>query len=851
MDTTKKSAKPLYKRRWLQVIASVAVLFVLLIILLPVGIRYALQEFLLQQGAQSAQIEDVDFNLFTGELQVSNLRVKRKDESTLLIPKVIANADWTPLLKKRAVIPSILLQGLDIWIDRDANGKLQIGGIPLPRARVSAASEQGKVQAWGYSFSDVTIGDSTLHLRLPIQTADIHINRLSLTKVKSWVKDDQAILDLAGEYNKAQVSLQAKLNLFADQPLITGTLHVKAFELANLSAITSTYLSGIGGRVALDSEFRVLHVPRKHYNIEADLGIQADNLALQSNEEKIQQDKINWKGKITAQLDHQFKTASLDIDGSIASENLQVSIQQPAPIQYSHASLNWDGKLHLDLADIARLQLNANMRGKQILVTGNDQQVLFRGGELQLTGLTALGTQDIQAQSLQLKDLAVLDQITQGGKSLPALARSAQLDITKIKITSLNLAEIGNIQAQDFLAYAHRNPGGKLVHLSALPQIQSTEKDAKTSKPGPFEIKIGSIDVTGKSHARFVDEAVTPAYDADLAISTLQVSAVDSTRPGEGSPFKLLAKIGEYSKVDLKGKLYPFASPLSLQVNGNVDNISLPPLSSYTAHTLGYNLKSGQLNAKLDVKIQKGEIQAENDLRLSNLTVTPADPEKIKSLTAQLSMPLDSALSMLRDKNNDIKLKLPVTGNIRDPDFNISDAINTALGKVMRSAAMTYLTTMLQPYGALYTLGKMISKASSAVQLDPVEFPAGSAEPDPGKLPYLKKLGDVLSGRPQLRLKLCGIASNTDRELLIQKRIQELRAQLKAAGKPDADKELAKQSQTISIPDDELLALAKQRAESIKQKLVNEYQIGADRLFICNPEIDTSEKGKPRVDIGI
>ena len=420
MEPTEKTTKPLYKRRWLQVIAGLGVLFLLFIILLPFGIRYALVQLILQQGVQSAQIEDVDFNLFTGELQISNLQIKRKDESTLQLPKIIANADWTPLLKKRAVVPSILLQGLDIWIDQDTNGKLQIGGIPLPKSRARTEPQQGKVHAWGFGFSDIAIGDSTLHLRLPVQTADIHIDRLHMTRFQSWLKDDHAELKLSGEYNKAKFDLQAQLRLFADEPTITGTLDIKAFELANLAPLVSGYLPKIDGRVAIDSTFRLAHTPKKQSSAELDLSAQLDNLALQYNDDTIQQDKFNWKGKITAQLNDRFQLQAIDADGSIASENLQVSLPRPVPIHYAHAGLNWDGKLHLEPADIARLRLNANMRGKQIVVSGNHQQVLFRGDELLLAGLTAAGTQEINAQSLQLKGLAVLDGVTQSGKARKA-----------------------------------------------------------------------------------------------------------------------------------------------------------------------------------------------------------------------------------------------------------------------------------------------------------------------------------------------------------------------------------------------------------------------------------------------
>ena len=307
----------------------------------------------------------------------------------------------------------------------------------------------------------------------------------------------------------------------------------------------------------------------------------------------------------------------------------------------------------------------------------------------------------------------------------------------------------------------------------------------------------------------------------------------------------IAGKIGKYATINLKGYLKPFAKKPGLKLAGTLANIELPPLSSYTARTLGYNLSSGTLNAEVDITIANGKIDGKNRLRLNQLQVKPVDSDKIKALTTQLSMPLDSALSMLRDKNNIIELNLPITGDINDPQFNLSDVINTALGNVMKTAAMSYLTQMLQPYGSLITLVKLAKKVSNAISLEPVKFDPNSAVLSETSKDYLNKIAKLMNDRPNIYVQVCGIATKEDRDTLFTIEMEKLRAKAaKEGNNPNKVK-------PVVIPDDALLALARSRADNIKDWLVSQHKIHADRLFTCNPEIDKDEKAKPRANLGI
>jgi len=71
----------------------------------------------------------------------------------------------------------------------------------------------------------------------------------------------------------------------------------------------------------------------------------------------------------------------------------------------------------------------------------------------------------------------------------------------------------------------------------------------------------------------------------------------------------------------------------------------------------------GFLSVDYTFKSDAGILDVNNDINLKNIKLMPDDQDKIDQLSKQLTMPLDTALSILRDKNNDINLSIPVQGD--------------------------------------------------------------------------------------------------------------------------------------------------------------------------------------------
>jgi hypothetical protein len=148
-------------------------------------------------------------------------------------------------------------------------------------------------------------------------------------------------------------------------------------------------------------------------------------------------------------------------------------------------------------------------------------------------------------------------------------------------------------------------------------------------------------------------------------------------------------------------------------------------------------------------------------------------------------------------------------------------------------------------------LGIVAGKKITALRLDPVFFDPGSDTISDSAESYLKRVGELMKTRPEIHIKVCGLATEAD-----QNEQKETSAK-KGPEQPTAVEGVADAAEVETYPeqlrplkeDERLGNLAKQRAAGIKAYLVKNHGIEDDRLLMCLPEYDAREKATPRVEL--
>lgn len=834
-------------------------------LLLPGLVGYGLQQWLRDQGYDEVGLAGVDLEPFAGELRLRGLHARHGEDPPLALDEAYANIDWLLLPGRKVRLQGLVLDGLELTLQRDRDGKVWLSGLPLP----ATAASTDKAPPWGFGIDHLAIRDSRLQLRQPGIDRQLRIDSLVLDGLRSWDADHPATLAMDLRLDSVRLRLDGRLLPFATTP--DGRLQLRLDSL-DLSALAGDLHQALPRSLPpdlqlqtgqLDAQLQLdARLTRNGPTLEQRGSVTLRDLALTVAGQPQSLQDLHWQGRLSWHADRR-----LQLEGILTAATASLQVGD------SHGrtgKLQWQGRLDWNTTDGLTLQGPLSLQDLALRHQGRDLQLHSLNWEGRLSWSATLGPQavgSLQAGGLQASQparklllarvaqlhipalqldpqgLLALDSMTlqaplllQAGDDQPPLLQAARLELGASRLQPGQRLSLGNLTLDGARLDITRGKDGGLPVLQQLataPPAGQTPPAAEAAATAPLQLALAGLTLSGDSRVMFHDLGTNPPFHQQLMVEKLQVGALDSATPKRWTPLTLAGRLGEYSRIDLSGRARPFARRLNLELKGKLQRLDLPPLSGYTAQQLGYNLQSGQLDADLDIRIHDDQLNGDAKLLLNKLTVKPADADRLAQLTRELGMPLDSALNMLRDGDDNIRLKLPVSGDIHQPDFDLSNLINKAMGKALKTAAISYVKYALQPYGALITLAQLAGKAADRLALSPLPFSAGSAVPDEASAPYLGKLSTMLTERPQLRLQICGLASEADRVALQQ------------AATGTATGNAAK---AVTIDDQALLTLAEQRAAAIKRHLVA-LGTAPERLFLCKPQLDPAADAAPRAKL--
>jgi len=729
-------------------IISLTTLFLIVLVLMPHAISYSIKDWMNNNGADETQVEDINFNPFTGKLELINLRVTVANDYTLQINNAWLVTDWIPLFKKSLYIKEVLIQDTKVAIEKKPDGNLNVGGIKLGHnSENTPANKKPSSTAWGIGLEKINVRNANFTYYQPDLKLDLVIDSANIYDLHTQ-RQTPTTLKLAGKLNSAPLSIDAKLVPFAQQPSGEASINLKALPLSIFQELVKQQANINSGKIGLDVKVKARYDSDKGLQLDESGLINITELAITREQTDIKSESLKWQGTLTTQLDNTQQLQDLSLTGGI------------------------------------------NAGGISMRNIANDSEVI------------------------KIKALSI-DQLN---------ANPQQLQINEVTIATL-------------LANLLRDKKGHIVLPKVQPAVATTTPAASTSdNEKPFSFRISRINIAENSQLNFKDVSTTPDFKSNLVLNNVDITDIDSSKPEQAAKITLDGKIDKFSSIKANGNAHPFKSKLSLDLTVDIKAMEMPPLSSYTSSILGHNLLKGQLNSTINVKIKENLIDGRSKLLISQLEVQELTPEEKKKINTTASSPLSLGLTMLRDRDNNIKLEFPVTGDINDPKLDISDAINQAMSKAIATASLAYLKFSLQPFGTLLAIADAASGIGSGVQLQPMIFDSSLSQLNPAAIEYKNKIVTILNERPQLRIKVCGIATTRDRNTLIAKQQAE---------------QTNKNQVLPQIPDSVLLNLAQQRADNLKDALINQHQISADRLFSCLPKIDSEAGTEPRVEMGI
>lgn len=765
----------------------------MLIIALPYAIQFGIIKGLTNAGSKEVSVDDVDFNPFTGKLSINHLRAKRQQQAELSVDSLTLQVDWLPLFKKRLHITSLSIRGSSLKIEKADAKTLYIGGIRIPLDTADKNKKEDKPSSWGIGLNKLRLVNNSFSYQSPIFSDSFTVNDLTIDQALSWEPNHLSDFSFNTQLNQSLISGNISVSMFSDTPLIKGQLHIQKLNLNNFQPLVKEHLQELRGYVNSDIEFTLL----------------------------VDKNTIDYK-----------QTGALSIN--------QATIAIPS-LNNTLASANWNGTArYTTTSDVPSLYLQGQLELNEL--SSKNPQTKMRvaaAHKLVIKNLAIKQIQDIKTSSIEVDGLSLatndLDHSLIDSKKM--LIQEFQLQ--NLKDIDINQIKLGGLTAQ--IDINKHNDITLLKKLTDSLPIQEKNKTAKTEESAkPAQFHLASLAISKNSRIKFSKKTEQGSIKKDIQLEQLDMGEINSLKPKKPTPINLKATIDKFSTLSVKGKIYPFDEKTNTSLQSKLSAFELHEFSPLIREQLGYNIQNGQLNADLKIDIKEDILNGETSVEIHQLALEAADENKMAKMTQQLSMPLDSALSLLRDDNDDIKLNIPIRGNLASPDFNISDIINTALGNALQGTVKNVLKYALQPYGLIFMAAEKAYGVATAIKLDAVTFPPGQDTLPIDSANYLKRVGELMQKRPQLRIRVCGFATAQDR-LFLQN----------AADKVNID--LSKEQQEKLIQDT-LLELAKNRQIAVKSHLVATYQLEATRLFACKAQIETpqpidSAENPPRVEL--
>jgi uncharacterized protein involved in outer membrane biogenesis len=425
----------------------------------------------------------------------------------------------------------------------------------------------------------------------------------------------------------------------------------------------------------------------------------------------------------------------------------------------------------------------------------------------------------------------------------------------------------GRLNLQEITSGGNGAQAADQPKTAPAPTAQTDVTPSPSASPAQ-DIQIQEITLQG-GQVQFQDRTLKPNYSATWTELGGRVSGLSSLETSLAD-VELRGKMNNSAPLEIVGKVNPLKQDLFADVRVRFTGMDLSPTSPYAGKYVGYTIEKGKLSFDLTYLIDKRKLKSENKVFVDQFTFG----EKVDSPTAT-NLPVRLAVALLKDRNGEIHLDIPVTGSIDDPQFSIWSVILQVLGNLIAKAA----TSPFALLGAAFGGGE---------EMQYVEFDPGRAVIPADGLKKIDTLATALSEKPSLKLEIAGYVSpEADREGLKQYFLQrKVKAQklndLVKKGSPAVPVDevivapeeyekyltLAYRAEPFPKPrnfigmvkglpvpemeklmltnieagDEELRQLASQRANAVKDALLQPGKVEAERVFIVEPKGLTPEK---------
>ena len=838
------------------------------------------------------ELADQVFSLTViGSVHVSALSLAERNGLPLLGWKRLdVELDNADLINQKIAVKRVALDGLDVTLSVNPQGEMNLLTLAAKLAQPAAKTTEpqaveGKALAW--SLDEFALTNGLLRWQdasnLPPVVGEVRHLRLNVGKIDSKLAEPIEIgeasyqIDLGERFRVENMTLKGmRVDLPAHRVDVAevSNRQTRARLLRNKAGqiewVSSPILKTIRATDAKVADERPWIGRVGKLTIE-DLGLRFEDQSTQTaavqmldgfnlqaenlSNEPGKKGSVTLQGKIN-------KQGSLKVGGSVQIFPLDAALK----IETAAIPLLPLQPYFAEQVTIALTRGQLSNKGEARFLIDQDGLKAAYKGSLSVGNLLAVDKEN-SADFLKWKSLFL------GGidfRLAPLTINIGEIALSDF-YSKLILSEAGRLNVQDIV----RKPAVEVAPDSltkAVPtpapasEIKPTAV-AKREEKGPIPLKIAKITLQNGS-INFSDFFVKPNYSVNVTKLGGRITGLSSAADTVAD-LDLRGSYANTAPVQIIGQLNPLAAKSFLDIKADVTGVDLIGFSPYSGKYAGYNIEKGKLSLSLAYKLENNQLTAENRLFIDQFTFG----DKVESPHAT-TLPVNLAISLLKNNRGEIDLNLPISGSLDDPQFSIGGLVFKMIGNLFVKA----VTSPFALLGSMFGGGEELSN---------VEFAPGRAAIGEAAGKKLEMLAKALTERAALKLEITGrVDPEIDKEglkrLAVERamKAEKLKDMLKKGEgeslesieiAPDEYKtyltraykeskfpkprNLVGFQKTLPLDemeklmlsnalatDDELRQLAKQRAENVQDWLIESGKVPAQRLFLVPPKSGGDEK---------
>jgi hypothetical protein len=359
--------------------------------------------------------------------------------------------------------------------------------------------------------------------------------------------------------------------------------------------------------------------------------------------------------------------------------------------------------------------------------------------------------------SLVVDGDAAIDRLALGDADR-RLATAQRAELSGLRYRFPTTVRVRELSIRKPWALVERNPDGSVQLVAMLAKHRGAAANTtvgnvalSTTARGAVRVALQKVTVDD-GFLRFVDRTTDPDYAEELAAITLVAEGL-GTNPRRHGTLELRGTLASGTVLTVRGQVGGLTGPPFLDLTLETKAFPVVRLNPYLDQLSSWLVRQGTLTASLRYRLDGDDLEATNVLDLYGLQLEQGG--RGDEVQQRVGLPLGVLVSLLKNRQDEIHLTIPVRGRLSAPDFRYGDAMWTAV----RNLAVKLVSLPFSWVGAVsYTKDARID----AVQIWPVTFAAARATPTPAGDEQLRRLVTFLKDSPAIRLRLRPVTTVAD-----------------------------------------------------------------------------------------